>query len=100
MHDQMFFTTVAVSAGLGLRREIASLSEMHEFLTEWEPSRRSISYDAAVAAVEAARAGDISVAAARDAFITFANTAGILWPEAQPIISVKPVARSFGGFAS
>lgn len=100
MRNQMFFTPVAVSAGLGIRREIASLSEMHEFLTEWEPSRRRISYGAAVAAVEAARAGEISVAAARDAFITFANTAGVLWPEVQPIISVKPVARGFGGFAA
>ena len=100
MQDRMFFTPVSVSAGLGARREVASLSEMHEFLTEWEPSRRRVSYGAAVAAMEAARAGQLSVAAARDAFITVANAAGILWPEAQQVLSVKPVARGPGGFAS
>ena len=73
---------------------------MHEFLTEFPPSRRRLSYGAAVKACEAARAGEISVDAARDALITFAATAGILWPPVQPIISVKPVARGYGGYAA
>lgn len=34
---------------------------------------------------------------AREALITFAETAGILWPSDQPIVSVKPVARGYGG---
>ena len=38
--------------------------------------------------------------AARAALITSAVTAGILWPPAQPAVSVKPVARGFGGYAA
>ncbi|MDX8448354.1 DUF982 domain-containing protein [Mesorhizobium captivum] len=99
MHDRMFFTPVAVSVGAGHKRMIASLSGMHEFLTEFPPSRRRLSYGAAAKACEAARAGDISAESARDALITFAMTAGILWPADQPIVSVKPAARGHSGFA-
>ena len=42
MHDRMFFTPVAVTVGAGHKRMLASLSEMHEFLTEFPPSRRYI----------------------------------------------------------
>lgn len=57
-------------------------------------------FGAAVKACEAARGGEISIEAARDALITFAVTAGILWPPVQPAVSVKPVARGFGGYAT
>ncbi|RWH71492.1 DUF982 domain-containing protein [Mesorhizobium sp.] len=100
MHDRMFFTPVALSVGAGHKRMIASLFDMHDFLTEFPPSRRRLSYGAAVKACEAARAGEIPAEAARDALITFAVTAGILWPSDQPIVSVKPVARGYGGFAA
>ncbi|TGV81391.1 DUF982 domain-containing protein, partial [Mesorhizobium sp. M2D.F.Ca.ET.145.01.1.1] len=80
MHDRIFLTPVAVSVGAGHKRMIASLSDMHEYLTEFPPSRRRLSYGAAVKACEAARAGGISAESARDALITFAVTAGILWP--------------------
>ena len=39
MHDRMFFTPVALSVGAGHKRMIASLFEMHDFLTEFPPSR-------------------------------------------------------------
>jgi hypothetical protein len=100
MHDAMFFTPVAVTVGAGHKRMLSSLFEMHDFLTEFPPSRRRLSYGAAVKACEAARAGEISADAARDALITFAVTAGVLWPTVQPIISVKPVARGYGGYAA
>lgn len=100
MHDRMFFTPVAVSVGAGHKRLITSLVDMHEFLTEFSPSRRRLSYGAAVMAYEAARDGNISTEAARDALITFAATAGVLWPDDRPIITVKPVARGYGGFAA
>jgi hypothetical protein len=99
MHDKMFFSPVAITVGVGLKREIASLSEMHEFLTEFEPSRRRLAYGNAVRACEAARAGEASAQVARDALITFAVTAGMLWPEVSPIISVRPSVQGFGGFA-
>ena len=100
MHDRMLFTPVALTVGASHKRMITSLFDMHEFLTEFPPSRRRQSYGAAVKACEAARAEEISVDAARDALIAFAVTAGILWPTAQPAVSVKPVARSFGGYAA
>ncbi|OHV86826.1 DUF982 domain-containing protein [Mesorhizobium sp. ORS 3428] len=100
MYDRTSFTPVAVSVGAGHKRMLASLSDMHEFLTEFPPSRRRLSYGAAVKACEAARAGKISAESARDAMINFAVTAGILWPSDQPIVSVKPVARGYGGFAA
>ncbi|MGX9181342.1 DUF982 domain-containing protein [Mesorhizobium sp. BHbdii] len=100
MHDPMLFTPVAVTVGAGHKRIIASLFDMHEFLTEFPPSRRRLSYGAAVKACEAARAAEISPEAARDAMITFAAAAGILWPSAQPAVSVKPVARGQGGYAA
>jgi len=98
MHDRMFFTPVAVSVGAGHKRVIASLSGMRELLIEFPPSRRRLSYGAAVKACEAARAGEISAESARDALITFAVSAGILWPSDQSIVSVKPVARGHSGF--
>jgi hypothetical protein len=100
MYDRMFFTPVAVSVGAGHKRMIASLFDMHDFLTEFPPSRRRLSYGIAVKACEAARNGEIPVEAARDALITFGATAGILWPSEQPAVSVKPVARGYGGFAA
>jgi hypothetical protein len=100
MHDRMFFTPVAISVGAGHKRMIASLFDMHEFLTEFPPSRLRLSYGATVRACEAARAGEISAEAARDALITFAVTTGVLWPSDQPVVSVKPVARGYGGFAA
>ncbi|UCI06568.1 DUF982 domain-containing protein [Mesorhizobium sp. B1-1-8] len=93
MYDRMFFTPVAISVGAGHKRMIASLFDMHDLLTDFPPSRRRLSYGAAVKACEAARAGEISPEAARDALITFAVTAGMLWPVDQPVVSVKPVAR-------
>ncbi|AZO08918.1 MULTISPECIES: DUF982 domain-containing protein [unclassified Mesorhizobium] len=97
MYDRMFFTPVAVSVGAGHKRMIASLSEMHEFLTEFAPSRRRLSYGAAAKACEAARAGEIPAEAARDALITFAVTAGILWPADLPPVAVT---RGHDGFAA
>lgn len=40
MHDKLFHSPVALSVGLGFKREIASLAEMHDFLTNWTTSRR------------------------------------------------------------
>lgn len=100
MYDRMFFTPVNISVGAGHKRMIVSLFDMHDFLTEFAPSRQRLSYGTAVKACEAARRGEISAAAARDVLITFAETVGVLWPSEQPAVSVKPVARGYGGFAA
>ena len=100
MHDKLFSAPVAVSVGVGVRRDLYSLADMHEFLIEWSPSRRRISYGAAVKACEAAIAGDISPASARDALTAFAETAGILWPDGLLPVAINPAARSYAGVAA
>ncbi|MFI0844461.1 DUF982 domain-containing protein [Mesorhizobium sp. IMUNJ 23232] len=99
MHNTLLFAPVAITTGLGEKTEISSLSEMREFLNEWAPARRRLSYGAAVKACEAARSGQCSPKAAREAFVAFAAGAGILWREEPKFIVVKPVAHGFGGFA-
>ena len=99
MHNTLLFAPVAITAGVSEKIEIASLSEMKDFLDGWAPSRRRLSYGAAVKACEAARSGHCSPKAAREAFIAFAQGAGILWREETKYIVVKPVAHGYGGFA-
>lgn len=99
MHNTLLFAPVAITTGVGEKTEISSLSEMRDFLDSWPPSRRRLSYGAVVKACEAARSGQCSPKAAREAFAAFATGAGILWRAETQIISVKPVAHGFGGFA-
>jgi hypothetical protein len=99
MHATLMIKPVGLSVGLGHKREISSLSEMHEFLNEWAPSRRRLTYGAAVKALEAARSGECSPQAAREAFVAFAQNAGILWADDKDFVTVKPVVHGFGGYA-
>lgn len=99
MHNTLLFAPVAIDTGIGQKIEISSLSEMRDFLEGWEPSRHRLSYGAAVKACEAARSGQCSPKAAREAFVAFALCAGILWREESKLIIVKPVAHGYGGFA-
>ncbi|MEQ1956082.1 DUF982 domain-containing protein [Mesorhizobium sp. CN2-181] len=99
MHNTLLFAPVAITTGLGEKTEISSLSEMLDFLNDWAPAMRRLSYGAAVKACEAARSGQCSPKAAREAFVAFATGAGILCRAETQIISVKPVAHGFGGFA-
>jgi len=81
---------------------LASLFEMHDF-----PDRISAVAPAPEAmarrsrpARRRARRRDFGRSGRATALITFAVTAGILWPAAQPTVSVKPVARGYGGYAA
>ncbi|WP_442580682.1 DUF982 domain-containing protein [Mesorhizobium sp. ASY16-5R] len=99
MHNTLLFAPVAISTAPGEKMEISSLSEIRDFLDGWAPSRRRLSYGAAAKACEAARSGQCSPKAAREAFVAFAQGAGILWKGETQWMSVKPVAHGYGGFA-
>lgn len=98
MHTKLIFDPIAVSVGPGHRRELSALSELCQFMNEFELSRRGKAYDAAARAVEAARTGEGSIQQARAAFLAFAKAAGILWPD-DGSIYVKPSVQGFGGYA-
>lgn len=98
MHTKLMFDPIAVSVGPGHRRELSTLSELHQFMDEFDPSRRGKAYGATARAVEAARTGEGSIEQASAAFLTFAKAAGILWPD-DGSIYVKPSVQGFGGYA-
>lgn len=81
MQSTTFETPVSVSIGFGSRLEINSLMGIHQFLTDWPPSRRTSVYSTAVRACEAARQGHLTPEQARRAFAEFAKVHDILWPE-------------------
>jgi len=80
---------VAIAVGAGFKREIASLTEMQNFLKEWPSARRGESYVRALRACEAARAGEIDLDKARQAFLVFARKAGIEWTGADPVAVLR-----------
>ena len=100
MHDKLFHSPVALTVGLGLKREIASLAEMHDFLTEWTTSRRGPLYRNAVQACDLAIPGYVTIEQARQALVEFAQAAGILWPDIEPVVGARAVARGYGGYAA
>ncbi|MBZ9986631.1 DUF982 domain-containing protein [Mesorhizobium sp. BH1-1-5] len=80
---------VTIAVGAGFRREIASLTAMQNFLKEWPSASRSESYGRALRACEAARAGEIDLDTARQAFLVFAKKAGIEWTGADPVAVLR-----------
>ncbi|TGQ30360.1 DUF982 domain-containing protein [Mesorhizobium sp. M00.F.Ca.ET.220.01.1.1] len=76
---------VAIAVGAGFKREIASLTEMQNFLKEWPRASQRESCATALHACEAARAGEIDLDKARQAFLLFARKAGIEWTGADPV---------------
>ncbi|MCA0046993.1 DUF982 domain-containing protein [Mesorhizobium sp. B283B1A] len=100
MHDKLFRSPVALTVGLGFKREIASLAEMHDFLTNWTTARHGPLYHNAVEACGLAMEGCVARDEARHAFVEFAQAAGILWPEIEPVIVTRAVARGYGGYAA
>ncbi|MDX8527486.1 DUF982 domain-containing protein [Mesorhizobium sp. MSK_1335] len=87
--DIEFATPVAIAVGAGFKREIASLTAMQNFLKEWPAVSRGGSYNMAVRACEAARAGEIDLDKARQAFLVFARKAGIEWTGADPVAVLR-----------
>ncbi|MBN9073653.1 MAG: DUF982 domain-containing protein [Rhizobiales bacterium] len=89
-----FQSPVAVMVGLGAKREVCSLRDMHEFLMDWPPSRRGPVYNTAVRACEAARIGHLTVEQARRAFVEFARISRILWPEMDAAIADAALCKA------
>ena len=80
---------VAITVGAGFKREIASLTGMQNFLKEWPQATRGDSYAKALRACEAARTGEIDLDKARQAFLVFAQKAGIEWTGADPVAMLR-----------
>ncbi|OHV88664.1 hypothetical protein ORS3428_18365 [Mesorhizobium sp. ORS 3428] len=80
---------VAIAVGAGFKREIASLAAMQNFLKEWPLAMRGECYCAAVQACEAARADETELEEARQAFLSFARKAGILWTGVDPVTALR-----------
>jgi hypothetical protein len=85
MAKDRFFSPVTVSVGLNMPREVTSLREAWEFLTDWPQSRRGPVHATALRACSAAMAGNLSTENARRAFVGFAKVYGILDEDAVPI---------------
>jgi hypothetical protein len=100
MHDKLFHSPVALTVGLGFKREVTSLAEMHDFLTNWTTSRRGPLFRNAVKACDLAVPGYVTIEQARRALVEFAQAAGILWPDLEPAAGVHAVARGYGGYAA
>ncbi|CDX62121.1 conserved hypothetical protein [Mesorhizobium plurifarium] len=87
--DIEFRSPVAIAVGAGFKREITSLTAMQNFLKEWPPVARDESYLTALRSCEAARAAEIDLDKARQAFLIFAKKAGIEWTGADPVVVLR-----------
>ncbi|CDX20785.1 conserved hypothetical protein [Mesorhizobium sp. ORS 3324] len=87
--DMPLRTPVAIAVGAGFKREIASLAAMQNFLKEWPPALRGDCYCAALRACESARTGEMQLGQARQAFLAFAEKAGILWTGVDPVTALR-----------
>jgi hypothetical protein len=87
MHSFKFDKPVSVSVGFGCRLDVHSVMDMHRFLTDWPPSRRTSIYATAVRACDAARQGHLTAEQARRSFVEFAKVHDILWPDMDAVIA-------------
>lgn len=87
MHSMRFDKPVSVTVGLNGTLEIHSLMDMHRFLTDWPPTRRTSVYETAVRACQAAHQGHLTADQARRAFVEFAKLHDILWPDMDSVIA-------------
>ena len=74
-----FDSPVSIRAGHeNTIRHVKSVNGASEVMTDWPHSRRGPVYQETVAVIEAALAGDVTAAPAREAFHAFADHAGVL----------------------
>jgi hypothetical protein len=81
MNSLTFDSPVWVSLDWETPVQIRTLGDMHRFLTDWPPSRRTTGFATAQRACDAAREGLLTAEQARRAFESFAKVHGILWSE-------------------
>jgi len=89
IEDMPFDPPIAIAVGAGFRRDIASLTQMQNFLKEWPLAENDALHARALGACEAARAGDVPLAQSRRAFMAFARAAGIVWTGIDPVTTLR-----------
>lgn len=94
MHSLRFQQPVTLSVDFDGKIEIRSLMDMHRFLTEWPPSRRTSVYSTALRACEAARQGHLTAEQARRSLVEFAKVHDILWLDVDPVVARRALRRS------
>ena len=73
-----FGNAVCVSVGDNTRREVKSVRGACEVLIDWPHARRGPVYQATMEVLQSAMAGKASAEEAQDAFVAFAEHAGVL----------------------
>ncbi len=91
MNDARFDNSVSIFVGLGFPREVETVMQAHQVLTEWPFSNRGPAYTPAFKACQAALSDCAVVGTVRDAFEAFARDRGVLAPGALDT-SVRGVA--------
>jgi len=91
MHSLRFGRPVVVSVDFDGRVSIRSLMDVHRFLTDWPPSRRTSVYATAQRACQAAREGHLTADQARRAFIEFARVHDILWLDTNEVNNERAI---------
>ena len=77
MNDKIFDSPVIVKDGNYLRH-ISDLSDAWEFLEDWPKNQRNGFYEIAQSACASGFSGRMTLAAAREGFVAWAKSAGIL----------------------
>ena len=72
-----FESPVCVKVGASTNREVKSVHGASEVMIDWPHARRGPVYQSTVEVLEAARAGQVSADEAREAFVEFAEHAGV-----------------------
>ena len=88
-----FDEPVEILVGLGFPTAIRSVFMAHHIVTEWPTTSRGPSHAAALNACRMALNGIGDVAAAREAFIAFARSAGILVEDTAPVVAATAIGR-------
>ncbi len=96
MNDRVFDVPVFVRTGEHLIQEILSLDDALDFLDEWPLSRKGTIYQTALRACSRAYNKDVPVSVARDAFVGFAKSAGIL-EKVDSLLPFPAISRSGSG---
>ena len=82
MKSRRFERPVAIFVGLGFPREVETVIEAYQVLTEWPNGGRGPLYEPALASCRAALAGNAEPASVGSAFEAFARERGILASDA------------------
>jgi hypothetical protein len=77
-----FDRPVSIFVGLGFPRDVETVLDAYQVLTEWPAASRGPAHERALARCRAVLAGEADAGRVRAAFETFARERGILAPEA------------------